>query len=95
MTTRAAGPKLSPRAVELLRLIDAATAWEGDVRPGTNLLRYWVPAVSRDDQGVWGSGDAAILRSLERKGLTRRERAGFYSYSITEDGIAWLAGEVR
>lgn len=79
--------KLSARALELLGMIDQASTWEGDVRPGIKLRTYWAPLYGR----AWGSGDAMILRSLERKGLTRRVAATNYSYFITEDGLARLA----
>jgi hypothetical protein len=35
---------------------------------------------------VSGSGDAAALRSLERRGLTEPQKLVAYAYAITEDG---------
>lgn len=80
--------KLSERAIELLTMIDARTTWEGDERPGRVLTCYFVPKYGGREPS--GSGDVAILKSLERKGYVKAQRLHF-SYSITEDGIAVLA----
>jgi hypothetical protein len=67
--------KLSKRGYELLGLI------RGRCDRGEGA--YFVPL---PDDDVHGAGDANCLRSLERKGLTKRERIGDYSYSITPAG---------
>jgi len=80
---------ISQRALELLKLVDAATQWEGDERPGLKLTRYYVP---RYGTGVSGAGDAAVFLGLERRGLIRNiAKTSRYSFAITEDGIAELA----
>lgn len=79
---------ISERAMEILRIINEATEWEGDVRPGEVLIKYYVPKY-RD--GISDAGDACILRSLEKRGLIRRPRRtsidNRYVYEITEEGI--------
>jgi hypothetical protein len=75
---------ISQRALELLKLVDAATQWEGDERPGPKLARFYVPRVG---DGVYGPEDAASFRALERRGLIKpMPKTGRYSYAITEDG---------
>lgn len=99
----------STRAMVLLSIVEEATQWEGDERPGQKLTRYYYP---RDDRiGVWlsrwnrfecqvgGSGDSRIFDSLERKGLIRRMKpevttgSDRYCYVITEDGIKAVADD--
>ena len=78
---------LNERAFEILKIVNEATEWEGDVRPGSVLTRYYAP---RYRDGISGAGDAAILRSLEKRGLICRPRTEIsnpYVYAITEDGI--------
>lgn|SRR4030066_477785 len=78
---------LSVRGLDLLKIINEATEWEGDARPGTRLTRYYCP---RYGDGVSDAGDANILRALERHGLIRRPKTEIenrYVYEITEEGI--------
>lgn len=95
----AEGKKLSDRALEVLQLIGEYTEWEGDARPGSKLVRVFTPhwadmhckALDRL-MDVQGPGDAAILKMLERRGLTAPMRdIGRYACAITEDGLAALA----
>ena len=55
---------LSSRALELLAIVDKATTWEGDVRPGFHLTRFYIP---RRLDGVSGSGDSLALKALDRR----------------------------
>mgnify|MGYP000928070786 CR=1 FL=1 len=86
--------KLSERALLLLRLIDENT--EQDWSTG-QLHRYWVPSDKayyvtwyKGPICVGGGSDAAVLRSLARKGLIERPRGctipNPYAYAVTEDG---------
>ncbi len=81
--TRKNQDKLSPRAVELLTLIDAGTEWL-DGHLGTQLANFYVPR-----------GDARVLRSLCEKGLIRNHSKTHppSAYSITETGIFTLEGK--
>jgi hypothetical protein len=89
--------KLSASAYELLTLIDEATKWEGDQRPGAKILRYWVPKATSEYSltlkktvYISGPGDASIIRSLRRHGLVKQEPLVDYACSITEEGILAL-----
>jgi hypothetical protein len=80
--------KLSSRALELLEVVNLATIWEGDERPGSKLAQFYVPKLG---DGSYGSGDAAAFKALERRGLIKAHpNTGAYSYEITADGIAVL-----
>ena len=48
----------------LLKIVDEATVWEGDVRPAFHMTRCYVP---RRLDGVSGSGDALTLKALARR----------------------------
>ncbi len=86
--------KLSHRAKLLLWIVYEHT--DKDWSTG-ELKRFFVPSaypysVPGLDYGttVSGSGDAAILRSLERTGLIERPRTNLsqkYVYAITEEGL--------
>jgi len=59
--------------------------------------RYWVPQSGSDYCArlrtlidVYGPGDAAALRSLERHGYIQRE-GEHIGYSITEDGLLYAS----
>jgi hypothetical protein len=82
---------LSANGYRLLQLINDRTEWEGDERPGAKLIHYYVPKFG---DGASGPGDAATLRSLEKKRLIRPQLVTRYSYAITEEGIAALAQHV-
>lgn len=82
---------LSHNAYRLLQLVDVATRWEGDERPGRVLECFYVPHLG---DGAMGPGDASTFRSLERKGLLKsHSRTSAYAYEITEDGIMALANQ--
>lgn len=84
--------KLSPRAYELLTLISDRTQKEGNeiksfFYPGATLSWHFSKTLNRSLL-IYGSGDAAVLRSLERKGLIEAYKPDVYkySYSITSKG---------
>lgn len=90
--------KLSDRAITLLTLVNDRTVWYGDERPGDRLQNWFVPSYTRvyseslpDGVFISGSGDAKIFKSLQNKGLIKKQGNIDYSYSITEDGILALA----
>ena len=98
--------KVSPRARDLLLMIDQATSWSNDERPGTGEPTCWVPGDKTADVhvtdyegrnersigNVSGAGDARALRALEEKRLIKRHpNVHEYAYSITEEGMVALA----
>ena len=88
--------KLSERAKILLFIVDKHTRKPSEERGGIG--RFFVPSpdpyfiggLGGDDfTYISGSGDANVLKSLERKGLIERPRttmAGDYLYQSTESG---------
>ena len=89
--------RLSLRSYELLALIDENTAWEGDIRPGDKLIRYWVPRgfpqylfCHKRMILVGGPGDASAIKALIKKRLVDPQPVADYSCSITEEGICAL-----
>ena len=85
--------KLSDRAEILLGIVrECCTFSESGA-----LKRYFVPREDRiysvygvdipNPPLISGSGDAAIFRSLEKRGLIKSQSLTPYAYAITEDGI--------
>lgn len=86
------GVKLSENQIRLLKIVDNATEWHGDIRPGASLKCYFIPRSGfKPGFDTWGAGDAASFKALERKGLIRKEPIADYAYSITEDGLLALS----
>lgn len=89
--------KLSERAVLLLRLVADRT--DRDWSTG-EVKRYFVPQhdaaylelPSGDVVSVWvhGGSDAAVFRSLERRGFVEPRPVAPYSYALTEEGHLFL-----
>jgi hypothetical protein len=89
--------KLTERQVVLLILVDEATRWDGDTRPGQGVPTHFVPGKNGNwseffqrHEHVSGSGDAASFHALERRGLIRphpKYGRTSYWYAITEEGI--------
>lgn len=88
-------PKLSDRAKVLLWIVNDNT--ERDWSTG-KVSRFFVPQpqiggayhVRGETTDVSGASDAAIFKSLEKKGLIERPKTnlgGKYIYMITEEGL--------
>lgn len=92
--------KLTDRQLILLKIIDEAT----DKDWGSGELRsFFLPKASayyldfrgkHIDTFISGSGDAAVLKKLERLGLIKRPKTNLpnkYVYEVTEEGHCVIA----
>jgi hypothetical protein len=90
--------KISDRAAILLALIIDYTLHDDTGR----LSGYWCPIYGRQPSvtlggGAWVSGgaDAAVLRSLARRGFIKMENTVAYAASATEEGGLYFEREIR
>lgn len=90
--------RISDRAAMLLILIIDYTVHDDNGQRTS----FWLPRVGGQPSGtlggrVWvsGSGDAAVLRSLERRAFIKKETLGAYSASATESGALYFERHIR
>lgn len=90
--------RLSDRALLLLRLVASRTDRDwgtGEVRryfvPNARTMYLTLPTREVVSVSVGGSGDAAALKSLERRGLIEPKPVAAYAYALTEEGHLFLA----
>ena len=88
--------KISERAQLLLYFVDDSTIRDwgtGELKryfvPGFGMYHYFNNGKS-DFTYISGSGDANILKSLERRGYIEKQPAADYSYALTEEGLQFV-----